>query len=224
MQILIDILSFLGGGLCHQRVDRTFNIDILYMPVCSRCTGIYLGIFISLITIILLERRIKGEFPSLKIVLITVGIFLIMGLDVVLSFLGIIESNNIIRLITGFFTGWFMVSLLLPLANNVMFKRFVRKSYLDKKIKFFIWIFCGIVMVAAFIFTYQYALIFWSVVSILGMITFVVLILFILFFSLNRRLLGSIDSGKKYIISLIVGVISATILLSLFSYLRQFLI
>jgi uncharacterized membrane protein len=224
LQILIDILSFLGGGLCHQRVDRTFNIDILYMPVCSRDTGIYLGIFISLITLILLERRIKGEFPSLKIVLTTVGIFLIMGLDVVLSFLGVIESNNIIRLITGFFTGWFTVLLLLPLANNVMFKMFVRKSYLDKKIKFFIWIFCGAVMAAAFIFTYQYALIFWSVVSILGMISFVVLILFILFFSLNSRLLGSIDSGKKYIISLIVGIVSATILLSLFSYLRQFLI
>lgn len=224
MQSLIDILSFLGGGLCHQRVERSFSVDILNMPVCSRCTGIYLGIFISLITIILLERRIKGEFPSLKIVLIAVGVFLIMGLDVVLSFLGIIESNNIIRLITGFFTGWFMVLLLLPLANNVMFERFVKKNYLDRKVKFLIWLLCGAVMAAAFIFTYQYALIFWGVVSILGMITFVLLILLILFFSLNRRLLGSIDSGRKYIISLIVGIVSAMALLSLFSYLRQFLI
>ena len=224
MQILIDILSFLGGGLCHQRVDRTFNIGILYMPVCSRDTGIYLGIFISLITIIFLERRIKGEFPSLKIVLATVGVFLIMGLDVVLSFLGIIESNNIIRLITGFLTGWFLVLLLLPLANNVMFKRFVRKNYLDRKTKFLAWLLCGAVMTGAFIFTYQYVLIFWSVVSILGMISFVVLILFILFFSLNRRLLGSIDSGKKFTVTLILGVVSAIALLSLFSYLRQFLI
>ena len=224
MQILIDILSFLGGGLCHQRVDRTFNIDMLYMPVCSRDTGIYLGIFISLMTIILLERRIKGEFPSLKIVLTTVGVFLIMGLDVVLSFLGIIESNNIIRFITGFLTGWFLVLLLLPLANNSMFKRFVRINYLDRKVKFFTWLLCGIIMAAVFIFTYKYVLIFWSIVSILGMITFVVLILFILFFSLNRRLLGSIDSVKKFIISLILGIVSAIALLTLFSYLRQFLI
>ena len=224
MQILIDILSFLGGGLCHQRVDRTFNIDMLYMPVCSRDTGIYLGIFMSLITIILLERRIKGEFPSLKIVLVTVGIFLIMGMDVALSFLGIIESNNIIRLITGFFTGWFMVLLLLSLANNVMFKRFVKKNYLDRKVKFLIWLLCGVLMAAVFIFTYQYALIFWSIVSILGLRTFVTLILFILFFSFNRRLLGSIDSVKKFIISLILGMVSAIVLLTLFSYLRQFLI
>jgi len=221
---LIDILSFLGGGLCHQEVDRTFSVDMLNMPVCSRDTGIYLGIFISLITIILLERWIKGEFPSLKIVLVTVGIFLIMGLDVVLSFLGIIESNNIIRLITGFFTGWFMVLLLLSLANNVMFKRFVKKNYLDRKVKFLMWLLCGVLMAAAFILTYQYALIFWSVVSILGLITFVTLILFILFFSFNRRLLGSIDSGKKLTITLIVGIFSAIALLSLFSYLRQFLI
>jgi len=224
LQTIIDILSFLGGGICHQRADRTFNIDILYMPVCSRDTGIYLGIFISLITIILLERRIKGEFPSLKIVLVTVGVFLIMGLDVVLSFLGIIESSNIIRLITGFLTGWFMVLLLLPLANNVMFKRFVRTNYLNKPVKFLIWLFCGIVMAATFIFTYQYVLIFWSIVSILGVITFVMLILFILFFSLNRRLWGSIDSAKKFITSLILGMVTAIALLILFSYLRQFLI
>jgi uncharacterized membrane protein len=224
LQIIIDILSFLGGGLCHQEVDRTFSADMFYMPVCSRDTGIYLGIFISLITIILLERRIKGEFPSLKIVLATVGIFLIMGLDVALSLFGIIESNNIIRLITGFFTGWFMVLLLLSLANNVMFKRFVKKNYLDRKVKFFAWLLCGVLMVAVFIFTYQYTLIFWSVVSILGLVTFVTLILFILFFSFNRRLLGSIDSGKKLIITLVLGVVSATILLSLFSYLKQFLI
>jgi uncharacterized membrane protein len=224
LQILLDILSFLGGGLCHQEVNRTFSVGMLNMPVCSRDTGIYLGIFISLITIILLERRIKGEVPSLKIVLVTVGIFLIMGLDVILSLLGIIESNNIIRLITGIFTGWFMVLLLLSLANNVMFKRFVKKNYLDRKVKFLMWLLCGVLMAAVFIFTYQYALIFWSVVSILGLITFVTLILFILFFSFNRRLLGSIDSGKKLTITLIVGIFSAIALLSLFSYLRQFLI
>lgn len=194
------------------------------MPVCSRCTGIYLGIFISLITIILLERRIKGEFPSLKIVLVAIGVFLIMGLDVVLSFLRIIDSNNIIRLVTGFFTGWFMVFMLLPLANNVMFRRFVRKNYLDRRVKFLIWILCGVLFAVVFIFTYQHIFIFWSVISILGMISFVTLILLILFFSLNRRLLGSIDSGKKLVISLIIGIVSAIALLSLFSYLRQFLI
>ena len=98
------------------------------MPVCSRCAGIYLGICLSLLIIILLERKIKGGLPSLKILLISVGVFFLMGADVVLSFLGLIQSSNVIRLITGFMTGWFLALLLFPLANNAMFKRFVKKN------------------------------------------------------------------------------------------------
>ena len=224
MNIFLRILSFLGGGLCHQEVERTFSIDSLNMPVCSRCTGIYLGILLSLLALILIERKIKGEFPSLKIVLISVGVFLVMGLDVVLSTIGLIRSSNIIRMVTGFMTGWFIVLLLFPLANNSMFKRFVRKSYLDDWKKFIIWIIAGIVGMILFIFTYQYAFIFWSTLEILGLITFITLILFIIFFSLNRKLLGSIDTWKKYLAAIAVGVVSSAALLSLFSYLRRFLI
>jgi len=221
---ILKILSFFGGGLCHQRIERTFSIDVFNMPVCSRCTGIYSGIFLSLLVIVLLERKIKGEFPSLKIVLAAVGIFLLMGAEVVLSMLGLIESSNIIRLITGLLTGWFMALLLFPLANNVMFGKFIKRNYLDSRKKFLIWTMSGIAAIIIFIFTYKYALIFWSMISILGLVIFTALILFILFFTLNRKLLGSVDSVKKYIIVIAMGLFSAVALLSLFSYLKRFLI
>jgi len=224
LSILFDILAFFGGGLCHQRIDRSFNSGTFNMPVCSRCTGIYLGIFLSLLALILIERRVKGEFPSLKIVLVSVGAFLLMGLEVVLSTLGFIQSNNIIRMSTGFLMGWFMVLLLLPLANNSMFKKYLRKNYLDSPKKFWIWILAGLILCTIFIFTYSYVLILWSIISVFGMVTFTTLILFILFFSLTRRLTGSIDSLKKFIISIITGIAVSLALLSLFSYLRQFLI
>ncbi len=224
MGTILEILSFFGGGLCHQNIERTFSIDAFNMPVCSRCTGIYSGIFLSLLVIVLLERKIKGEFPSLKIVLAAVGVFLLMGADVVLSVLGLIESGNTIRLATGLLTGWFMALLLFPLANNVMFGKFIKRNYLDSRKKFLIWILSGIAAIIIFIFTYKYIFILWSVISILGLITFTALILFILFFSLNRRLLGSIGSAKKYIIAIIMGLISAAALLSVFSYLKRFLI
>ena len=194
------------------------------MPVCSRCTGIYLGIFLSLLALIFIERRIKGEFPSLKIVLVSIGVFLLMGLEVVLSTPGFIQSNNIIRMITGFLMGWFTVLLLLPLANNSMFKKYLRKNYLDSMKKFCIWLLAGLIICTIFIFTYSYVLTLWSIISVLGMVTFTTLILFILFFSLTRRLTGSIDSSKKFTISIIAGIAASLALLSLFSYLRQFLI
>ncbi len=194
------------------------------MPVCSRCAGIYLGICLSLLIIILLERKIKGGLPSLKILLISVGVFFLMGADVVLSFLGLIQSSNVIRLITGFMTGWFLALLLFPLANNAMFKRFVKKNYLDNWKKFLAWLVVAVGGATLFIFTYQYIIIVWSIVSVLGLISFVSLILFNLFFSFNRWLLGSIDSWKKYVIAIITGAVSSGVLLLLFSFLRRFLI
>jgi uncharacterized membrane protein len=224
LNIFLRILSFLGGGLCHQKMERTFSIDSLNMPVCSRCTGIYLGILLSLLALILIERKIKGEFPSLKIVLLSVGVFLIMGLEVVLSTLGFIQSSNIIRMISGFMTGWFMVLLLFPLANNSMFKRLIRKNYLNNWKKFLIWLVAGAAGAILFIFTYQYTIIFWALLAVLGLIVFTTLILFILFFSLNRRLQGSIDSWTKYLAAIGAGIISSAALLILFSFLRRFLI
>lgn len=194
------------------------------MPVCSRCTGIYAGIFLSLLVIVLLERKIKGELPLLKTVLAAVGIFLLMGAEVVLSMLGLIESGNIIRVVTGFLTGWSIALLLFPIANNVMFGKFIKNNYLSSRKNFLIWVLSGIAAIIIFIFTYEYAFILWSIISILGLIIFVALILFILLFSLNKRLLGSIDSVKKYIIIIIIGFISASMLLALFSYLKRFLI
>ena len=117
-----------------------------------------------------------------------------------------------------------MVLLLFPLANNAMFKRFVKKDYLDNWKKFLVWLLAGAASAVLFIFTYEYVIVFWAVISALGLIIFVTLILFILFFSLNRRLLGSIDSWGKYLAAIAVGAISSIALLSLFSFLRRFLI
>jgi len=33
----------IGAWICHQRPDRSFQLWAMQMPVCARCTGIYLG-------------------------------------------------------------------------------------------------------------------------------------------------------------------------------------
>jgi uncharacterized membrane protein len=33
----------IGSWVCHQRPDRSFHLWAMQMPVCARCTGIYLG-------------------------------------------------------------------------------------------------------------------------------------------------------------------------------------
>ena len=38
-------ISLLTQFICHRIPERTFNIRGYYFPVCSRCTGFYIGAF-----------------------------------------------------------------------------------------------------------------------------------------------------------------------------------
>ena len=40
----------LGAWICHQRPDRSFHLWTMQMPVCARCTGIYVGAAIATLT------------------------------------------------------------------------------------------------------------------------------------------------------------------------------
>ncbi len=194
------------------------------MPLCSRCTGIYIGFFFSLVVIIILEREVKGEFPSVKIIAMAAGVILLMGLDVVASTLKFFDSNNYIRFVTGFLAGWFLALVMLQLKNILMWKKLVRVPYLNDKRSFFIWIFCGICIIAAFIFSFRKILIFWGIISIIGMIIFITMILLILFYGAYRRLTNSISSWKSYILSFTVGIVFSIGILALLSTIKQFLI
>ena len=33
----------LGSLICHQKADRSFHLGVVALPVCARCTGIYVG-------------------------------------------------------------------------------------------------------------------------------------------------------------------------------------
>jgi uncharacterized membrane protein len=224
LESLFDILRFIGGSLCHQQPGRSFGARGFYMPVCSRCAGIYLGFLLSLVFIVVLERAVKGEFPSVKMTVTAVGVFLVMGGEAALSTFRIIESFAVVRFITGFMTGWFMLYLLFPLKNSVMLKRYRKQCYLDKKGRFTAWIVIAVLLMVLFIFTYQKALLLWSILAIIGMLFFTSFILLILFFSLIRKLTGIASSWRSYILSILAGLMGALGLLSFLSYIRRFLI
>ncbi len=224
MPVLLKILNFLGGGLCHQQDPRSFGFNGLHMPLCSRCTGIYVGFIFSLVVIILIERRVKGEFPSVKTVVFTLAAILLMGLDAAVSALKFFDSNNYIRFITGFLAGWFIALILLQLKNILMWGKLVRVPYLNNKRSFIVWIFCSIGLIVTFMFSFERLLLFWGVISVIGMIIFVTLIVLILFFGVIRRLTNKINSWKYYILSFSAAFVLSIGILALLSTARQFLI
>jgi uncharacterized membrane protein len=195
------------------------------MPVCSRCTGIYLGFIFSLLILLAFERKIKASLPGRKIIITLIMLFGFMVIDAALNFLRVITANNIVRFVTGYSVGWFLVLVLLPLKNSIIFcKKFLcQKTYLDKKPNFIIWLFASILIALSFILTYKKTLMVWSIFSILGLLVFISFIVYILFFALIKRLSNSVCSPARYILFFIISVFISAGFIALSSVFKSFI-
>ena len=43
MDLFSEFIFAVGSVICHQRPDRSFFVDGHQLPVCARCTGLYLS-------------------------------------------------------------------------------------------------------------------------------------------------------------------------------------
>lgn len=90
---------------CHRLPERSFFFRGQQFPVCARCTGVIIGQYFTfvLINIVLL----LGISIEEKILLLYLSFFLILPMltDWALQNYFSIISNNMRRLITGFFCG-----------------------------------------------------------------------------------------------------------------------
>jgi uncharacterized membrane protein len=86
--------------MCHGRVERCLQLFGVPMPVCARCTGIYLGLLAGLFAyrlIPLLRERVMRRIAFIAVVP--------LGLDGVTQLLGFRESVNPLRITTGVIAG-----------------------------------------------------------------------------------------------------------------------
>ena len=49
MELFLATVYAIGGVICHQRPERSFFLDGHQLPVCARCTGLYLSGAVGLV-------------------------------------------------------------------------------------------------------------------------------------------------------------------------------
>lgn len=99
------LLRFLFRATCHQLPERSLFLAGEQMLVCSRCAGVYAGVFLgSLLPVP--KRWFRAARPLL------VASFLVVGLDVALQDLGVHPVWHSARLLTGAQLGWVIAALL----------------------------------------------------------------------------------------------------------------
>ena len=120
MEAFESILTFLGSSLCHQLEERSFSIDGFQMPLCARCLGLHLAFLVSAMLILVRRDPRLSGLPSARS-MVAVGALMIPAMaDVVLSYLGIIDSDNTRRVVTGALFGAVLAFVLVPFIRSLL--------------------------------------------------------------------------------------------------------
>jgi uncharacterized membrane protein len=124
---LLGKADAIAYAVCHRIAARSFYIGDRQMPLCARCTGMYLGAMVGLLYQMRLGRR--GGMPSTKIAIVLGFFFVAFGIDGVNSYLhffpnapSLYEPQNWLRLVTGTGLGIGMACVLLPVFNQTVWK------------------------------------------------------------------------------------------------------
>ncbi len=130
-----------GYAICHRIAERTFPIDVdanLLMPLCARCTGIYLGVLLSYLLLTARGRLRAYRFPPPLIVVVLLGFIVLLGIDGINSYLTLFPDydpvympTNPLRLITGLLTGIAVAHLVVPFFNSTLWAQPLPARSLD---------------------------------------------------------------------------------------------
>lgn len=121
--------DYVGAAICHRITVRTFEINGRQLPLCARCTGIYLGVAFSFIPLALAGRTRRTDLPRLPILLLLIGFIGVMGIDGLNSythffpnFPHLYEPQNWLRLVTGSGAGLAMGLLIFPALMQTLWR------------------------------------------------------------------------------------------------------
>jgi len=120
---------FVASGICHRLPDHSLFFGGRQSPLCARCTGTYLGLFLAVLFLMAKGKLKCGLFPPFKVSLIMAGFLLLWGIDGLNSFADFWRGEpllyppaNWLRLATGFFYGLCWGGWFVPIFNSLMFR------------------------------------------------------------------------------------------------------
>jgi uncharacterized membrane protein len=125
---LLGKADALGYAVCHRIDVRSFHMGERQLPLCARCTGMYLGAMLGLVFQALTSKRRAGMPPWRVLVLLGV-LFVAFGVDGVNSYLhlfpgapSLYEPSNLLRLLTGSGMGLAIALVLYPAFNQAVWR------------------------------------------------------------------------------------------------------
>lgn len=218
--------DWMGYAVCHRLTERTFMINGRQLPLCARCTGMYLGAALSLLTLWLAGRSRHTFLPPLPILLILLGFIGIMGLDGLNSYSHffpnaphLYQPRNWLRLLTGTGTGLAMGAILLPTLAQTLWREQDFRPSLSTLRELGGLVVVGGTAVLLTLSNQPHLLYVLAIISVVGLLAIVTTLNSIMVLILTRRE-SLAQNWQQASLPLLIGLILAITELSAISYLR----
>lgn len=133
---LLNATDYVGYAVCHRITERSFTVAGRQLPLCARCTGMYLGVTLTFVVLSLAGRRRWSSLPPPKVLAVLVGFIVLMGIDGINSYSHFFPKaphlytpQNWLRLLTGMGAGLAMGVIVYPaLAQTLWREQIFRPS------------------------------------------------------------------------------------------------
>ncbi len=133
---LLGKADAIGYAVCHRIDARSFHLGERAVPLCARCTGMYLGAMLGLLFQFVTAPRHGGLpekrlWPPLALLALA---FAVDGSNSYLHFFphapGLYEPRNLLRLLSGTGVGLVMAAFVYPAFQQTVWKQWVGKPAL----------------------------------------------------------------------------------------------
>ena len=131
---LLGKADAIGYAVCHRISERSFHIGSYQLPLCARCSGMYLGAMTGLVFQSLIGWK-RSKIPHWSILAVLALFVVAFGIDGANSYLYLLKQvspgilpnlpnlyvpNNTLRLMTGSGMGLGMAIMLYPAFNQTV--------------------------------------------------------------------------------------------------------
>jgi uncharacterized membrane protein len=123
---LLAVFDQAAYAVCHRIPERSYAPGARQLPLCARCSGLYLGALAGILTLMLCGRSQAAQFPPRKTAVFLALFMLAWLVDGSNSYATLFpslphlyEPSNILRLATGTLAGLALSAYLIPLLNMI---------------------------------------------------------------------------------------------------------
>lgn len=223
---LLSGADWLGYGVCHRITSHSFLFNGRQLPLCARCTGMYLGAALTFIILFLAGRSRWSDLPPLPVLAALLVLVGLMGVDGVNSYSHffpnaphLYEPQNWLRLLTGLGTGIMMGAVMFPALAQTLWREQVYRPSIQSLPEL-----AGVMVVMAaawaLLLSNQSAILFvLAVISVAGLLMLLASINLVIGLIIIRKD-GVMESWKETAVLLLIGLILAIVELSLISMVR----